>query len=224
MDAMLTTRQRLLQMLRLGGPLTAAEMSRSLGIGNTAVRQHVDRLQAQGWIEVVGLRRGGGRPGRVFALTPQADAHFPQGYDRLALELLDALSSLPDGSVLLRRVLAARREGWNERYGPQLAGKSLHDRLLVAIDFLAEQGNIASHEERPDGEYVLTKHHCSISRVTSRHRILCEEELIWLREVLQAHIETVHSRADGDRICSFRVVPLPEQRLREGVGSPGTGG
>jgi len=215
-----TTREELLRALKTQGPQTAATLSRSLQISPTAVRQHLERLQAEGWVELAGLQRGSGRPRHVYALTPQADRLFSQQYDRLALDLLSALERLSDEGELLRRVLAARRQIWHERYGPRLAGKSLTEQIALIGEMMSERGNLAEQAIEPDGTYLLIEHHCSIGQVAVRYPILCEEEQTWLQEVLRTRVERLQSRASGDPACTFRVFPQPEQTTGGRIRSP----
>ncbi len=216
-----TTREQLLQFLRIHGPLTAAELAKFLEVGGSAVYQHLDRLRAEGSVEVVGLRRGRGRPKQLFALTRDADRRFPQQYESLALDLLEAISRMPDDPTLLDRVLEARRDMWHERYGPQLADEPLGLRLAALVDILNEKGGLAHYTAREDGTYVLTKNHCSIGAVVEHYPQFCQEERTWLEEVLQSQVQALHSRANGDPYCEFLIVPQPA--LWQGARSDVTG-
>ena len=207
------TRDEIVRTLRTHGPQAAAELSAHLGIGVNAVRQHLERLQAQGWVEIAGLRHGKGRPQHLYTLTAEADRLFPQHYDGLVLDLLTALERLPDGSQILKRLLAARRQLWNERYGPRMAGQPLKQRLAQLTEVLNEQGGLAHYVAQPDGSYLLTNHHCSIAAVVARYPQLCLDEQEWIAEALQAPIEALRSRAMGDPSCLFRVLPSRKAEL-----------
>jgi predicted ArsR family transcriptional regulator len=206
----ISTRERLIQYLRIQGPLTAADLVEFLEITPTAVRQHLDRLEAEGWVGVTGLRRGRGRPRKVYALTPRSDHLFPQSYDSLALDLLEAIGRLPDGAQLLERVLATRREIWKERYGSRLNGKPLDRQLDEVTALFNEKGGLTDYELQPDGTYLLTKRNCNISSVTVQHPRFCQEERGWLQDVLQRPVEALQSRATGGAACIFRIMPPPD--------------
>ena len=207
---LVSTREQVIQILRVKGPLTAADLVGLLGITLTAVRQHLDRLEAEGWVDVIGLRRGRGRPRKVYALTSRADRLFPHSYDSLALDLLEAIGRLPEGAQLLDRVLAARREIWNERYGSRLHGKPLDKQLDEVAALFNEKGGLTEYTLQPDGTYLLTKRNCNISSVTAQHPQFCQEERAWLQDVLQIPVEALQSRATGDMACVFRILPTTE--------------
>lgn len=204
-----STREQICFLLRTDGPMTAARLGERLGIGITAVRQHLERLRAEGWVEVVGLKRGRGRPGQLFSLTPAADRLLPQGYEALALDLLEAALRLPQGNVLVRQILSARRAMWLERYGPRLSRLPLDERLAQVTEIFNEKGSLAHYAAQADGSYLLTKHHCNISSVALRYPIFCEEEQAWLQEALESQVEVLRLRARGDSFCQFRIVPGP---------------
>ncbi len=216
-----STREQIFLLLRTDGPMTAARLGERLGIGITAVRQHLERLRAEGWVEVVGLKRGRGRPCQLFSLTPAADRLLPQGYEALALDLLEAALRLPQGNTLLREILSARRELWLERYGPRLAGRPLDERLAQITGIFNEKGGLAHYAAQPDGSYLLTKYHCNISAVALRYPGFCQEEQAWLQEALEAQVEILRLRARGEPFCQFRIVPRPAGAVSAGHGEGG---
>ncbi len=201
----MSTKEHLVHLLRVHGSMTTAELTSLLGVSPNAVRQHLDRLQGEGWIEVSGLRRGHGRPQQLFALTTRADGLFPQQYDALALDLLHAINELPEGADLIHRILTIRRREWQNRYSPRLTGETLEERLAQVTDLLNENGAMASYIAEPDGSYLLFKHHCGIAAVVAQYPLFCQEEQAWLEEALEASVEPVQSRSGGARNCAFRI-------------------
>lgn len=221
--AHLSTREQMVQLLRIHGPLTSADLVRFLEVTATAVRQHLDRLVAEGMVEVVGLLRGRGRPRKIYALDEKADRLFPHSYDSLALDLLEAITRLPDGAQLLNQVLAARREIWRERYAHRFSGKTLEQQLTEVKVLFNEKGGLTEVASEPDGTYLLTKRNCNISTVTAEHPQFCEEERAWLQEVLRTPVESLHSRATGAAACVFQIRPAEAAAAGPGHSS-GNGG
>ncbi|MGC8873582.1 MAG: helix-turn-helix transcriptional regulator [Chloroflexia bacterium] len=216
-----STRQRLLALLRQRGPCLVAELSRELGITPTAVRQHLAHLQAEGWVQPVGLVRGTGRPARTYVLTPQSERLFAQQYDRLAMELLEALCRLGNGGTLLRRVLEVRRRLWLEEYSARLSGESWEERMAALLSILEERGSFPELLPLGQGGYLLTEHHCTVGKVAARFPELCEEERKCLADLLQATVERRQCRALGDRACSFLIVPRLEAAAVSGEAATG---
>lgn len=205
-----SSRERLLRILRQKGPRTVAKLSQELGVTPAAVRQHLARLQAEGWVMPVGLVRGTGRPGRVYGLTPESERFFPQRYDQLALELLEALRRMEGGEALLRRLLRLRRQLWWERYAARLAHDAWDARMAALLAILEERGTFPELAVLSEGAYLLTEHHCTVAKVAARFPELCDEEREWLADALQATVERRQCLALGDGSCSFLIVPRSE--------------
>jgi predicted ArsR family transcriptional regulator len=205
--AVISSRERIVELLRIHGTLTSADLVRALEITATAVRQHLDRLVAEGLVEVTGLQRGRGRPRKIYALSEKADSLFPHSYDALALELLEAISRLPEGAELFKRVLAVRREIWNERYGRRVTGESLEQQVAAIMALFNEKGGLTEHDVQADGTHLLVKRNCNISRVAAQYPEFCEIERAWLQEVLNTSVDSLQSRAAGDPACVFRIHP-----------------
>lgn len=205
MAQLASTREQLLHSLQVQGSQTASELSQELGIGSTAVRQHIDRLQAEGLVEQVGLRRGNGRPGHVYGLTAQADSMFPHSYDQLALDLMEAVRRLPDGAELLAQSLDSLHLVWLERYAAQVIGENLEERVAALTDVLNERGNMARYEQLPDGSFCLAKHNCTLKRVTAQFPQICQQEEVWFSEALGVPVVRTDSRAKGAPQCTFRI-------------------
>lgn len=223
MAAVLSSREQLLRTLLHHGPLSAVQLSALLEIGPSAVRQHLGRLRAEGWVEVADLQRGSGRPSQLFALTPQAERHFPDRYDQLLLDLVHTLDRFSQEDDLLRRVITAQRDIWQERYGHGLHAAGLEERLAALADILKEWGNEAEWSRQTDGTYRLVEHHCTIRRVAERYPDFCQEEQAWFQLALQAQVEQVDTRVGGDGHCTFRIVPQSGGSVGRGEIAEGKG-
>ena len=205
----MTTRRRLLAVLRKRPGSTAADLAADLGLTGAAVRRHLDALASEGLIEETPpAHRGVGRPPRAWRLSAAGMETFPRRYDVVATELLDDLAAHdPDtlAAVFDRRTAALVAE-----YRSVLTG--LQD-LAARVDALArlrdEAGYVAECETADDGSPVLTEHNCAVHRVAERHPLVCASELTLFREVLGPDVEVdrVAHAMGGDACCSYSVRP-----------------
>src|SRR5262249_56799236 len=80
------------------GRVSAAALSRRLGLTPAAVRRHLDGLLAGGMIEVRSARRpasrGRGRPAKLFVITDAGRSAFEHAYDDLATSALRFLAEV----------------------------------------------------------------------------------------------------------------------------------
>ncbi|HEV2284275.1 MAG TPA: winged helix-turn-helix transcriptional regulator [bacterium] len=103
-----TTRQGTLALIKRRCPMTVQELSRSLAITPMGVRQHLAILERDGQVRSGGLRRGQGRPSRVYGITAEGDKTFPRAYEQTAVDLLGDLAAL-DGQAKVGALFEHRR-------------------------------------------------------------------------------------------------------------------
>lgn len=199
-----STRQSILQLLRRHGEMTALELSEQLRVGAVGVRQHLALLERDGLVRVAGLRRSVGRPSHLYVLTPEAEEHFPKGYDGLALELLAYINEL-GGESAVAELLARRRADLLAELGPHLAGKSRGDQVAALAALLAERGYMCECQQEPDGSYTLTEFNCPVDCVARRHPQLCAQEQLLYSELLGVPVIQESTIAQGAHCCRYRL-------------------
>lgn len=199
-----STRQSILQLLRRNGEMTALELSDRLRIGAVGVRQHLALLERDGMVRVSGLRRSVGRPSHLYVLTSEAEARFPKGYDRLALEMLDSMYAV-SGDHVVEQMLARRRAGLLDELGPLLAGKSRDEQVAALATLLADQGYMCEWEQDVDGSSVLIEYNCPVDYVARRHVQLCAQEQLLYEELLGVPVVQECTIARGSHCCRYRI-------------------
>ncbi|MFQ3663602.1 MAG: helix-turn-helix domain-containing protein [Chloroflexaceae bacterium] len=199
-----STRYNILHLIRRNGEMTAQEISDVLGIGAVGVRQHLALLERDGQVQVVGVRRNVGRPSHLYALTAQAEACFPKGYDRLALDLVTYLEDI-GGAAAIEQVLARRREALVREFVPRLAGKDRAAQVAALAELLAEQGYMCEWEQHEDGSFTLTEYNCPVDCVARRHPQFCTQELRLYEDLLGTPIARESTIAAGAHCCRYHI-------------------
>lgn len=206
------TRQALLELLKRKGELDVAAMAEALGISNVAVRQHLSLLEQAGQVTARQVRRPVGRPARLFRLTEEAEAEFPQSSDTVALDLLARLEKLM-GAEALEQLFEARMKDLLKAYGERLKGAvTLPEKLKVLAQIRDEEGYLAAAAEAPEAEaqggIKLVEHHCPIFAIAKQHPSVCRYEKELFRRVLGVKDlkRTEHIRMGG-KACVYQVPP-----------------
>ena len=88
------TKQKILTLLKINGGLTTSNLGDMLDISATAVRRHLNTLEAQSLIAHRTEQRGMGRPSFIYELTAGASEVFPQSYATFATNILEDLIEL----------------------------------------------------------------------------------------------------------------------------------
>jgi predicted ArsR family transcriptional regulator len=93
------------------------ELSGAAGVTRTAVRQHLASLMSDGLVADGGERPSGGRPQRLFVLTPEGRESFPRRYSWFAQLLIEAIAKEAPRGLRLRLAKSRRRSSQCSR-GP----------------------------------------------------------------------------------------------------------
>ena len=193
-----STRQRVLDLLLAGGPLTAAELAVELDFTTAGVRRHLTALLESGEItfkEQAGPR-GRGRPAKTYLLTPAGRQGFGQAYDTLALTALSELVAAV-GPDAIDRLAEKRLAEIEDDYLRRRAHHPDVDPMQLLADALSAAGYFASAHD--DGE--LCQHHCPVAHVAARFPQLCEVET------------SVFARLLGTDVSRSATCPRSQSRL-----------
>lgn len=226
-------RKHILEILKENGSATVSELAAALGMVPVSVRHHLDILQGDNLISVDRVRRKGsvGRPQQVYALTDQAEEHFPDNFAVLASGLVRQLKAHLPPEQVEASFCALAREIADELPRDEMAKLAMPERMQRVTDFLSHKGYLASWEQvNPEpsvaqigapqppppvstktGEDVFLLHtcNCPYARVSSEHEELCLMDQVLVRELLGESAQRVDSLASGGPRCTYRVTSSP---------------
>lgn len=187
--------------------LTIDQITASLGITRSAVREHLgalerDRLVAPGAFAV----STGGRPGRRYTLTAKGLAVFPKQYDLMARMLLEALS---------QHLGADKAEGALRDLGAKLAAQfkaripasDLPQRAHAVAELMKELGYEASVSA--NAEPTIEALNCVYHELAQRDQAVCALDISLIESLADAKVEHRACMARGDNACVFCLKPKP---------------
>jgi predicted ArsR family transcriptional regulator len=200
-------KRRIIERLKRAESITASELAGEFGLTDTAIRQHLEALEAVGLVaRAPGPAIGRGRPPVNWRVTPMAAELFPDRHADLTVELIQSIrQSL--GEEALGEVIRTRRERQLAAYRDQLdpaADVAVKVRRLA--DIRTAEGYVA--EATVDGDtLVLTEHHCPISDAAGVCLGLCTAELELFRSALGdgVTVERDQHLLTGAQRCSYRI-------------------
>lgn len=198
----LSTRERILHLMKTAGPLSAKELTTELQITEMAVRRHLGTMERDGLIESKMVRQTAGRPTAVYGLTELAEGLFPKRYHSLTLDLLDELAE-ESGEIMVDRLFDRRKEKLSRRYMAEMQGKSLTEKVRTLSEIQNDNGYMTELQETDGGEYVLMEHNCPISQIANRYNHACDCELKLFESLLDADVERTECLAQQGRKCVY---------------------
>lgn len=198
-------RQSILMMIKESGSASIAELARVLSVSGEAVRQQMEKLFAEGWVQAFPEKaEGAGRPARRFRLTVAGEHLFPKAYDALTIELIDQLAE-KGGKGSLAELLAGMTDARVEAWAARMEGKSLEERLELLKGIYLD-GDPFSSVERKDGELRLVERNCPFLSVAAKRPALCSLTVSVLSRLLGCRVERVESFQAGHGRCAFRAL------------------
>ncbi len=217
-------RKSILEILKRRGQATIQTLAEELEMAPVSVRHHLDLLIGDGLVTVVRSQRqsGVGRPQQVYALTDEANVHFPNRFRELADKTLNALKGVLSEADLLA-VMADFAAQTAAPLRSRLAALPTEQRVEMAIHLLTELGYMAECE-RVNDDFVIHTCNCPYADLADDHRELCHMDLILVSELTGLEPQRIRHMVAGDGRCSYRLVAtsvqviplLPESVLMDG--------
>lgn len=201
-------RGKIVKLLQKNGPLGIKELRHELNLSDTAVRQQLLALLAEGLIQTsTHASKGVGRPSRVYELAPAANDLFACYCEDLALNLYNELLA-DQGPEVVRRLLDRVGAKLAQQYQQQVRGRALQERVHSFAGLLDGKG-ILSDISQDAGVIMLHEFNCPYHELAAVHREICEMEQGMIAQVLDAEVELTNCIMDGHHNCSFVVRPRP---------------
>lgn len=209
------TRARLLRLVR-SAARSINDLAEALSITDNAVRTHVTALERDGLIRQAGeVRATGGKPARLYELTPAAEELFPKAYAVAFTELVRTLKDeMGDDAArdLLRRVGHRLANAGANGHGDEAS------RIAAAVSRLEAMGGSVECE-RDDEGWVLKASGCPLSGVVAADPDACVLAESLVSAVTGLPVTEICDRSERPR-CAFRVAaPVPAE-CRPGSGQP----
>ncbi|CAG0996733.1 hypothetical protein PLCT2_02804 [Planctomycetaceae bacterium] len=199
-------RDKVLFYLKTKGPQTAAQLAKRLGVTPMAVRQHLYALENDALVGFNDERKHVGRPSRVWRLTPQSAAMFPDNHGELAVGIIDAVRAA-FGDSGLARLVGERTRTQLARYRERIGAELPLEKKVAALAVLRrDEGYMAEWRKDEQGLWLI-ENNCPICAAASACNGLCDGELELFRELLgEVEILREEHIIAGARRCVYRIV------------------
>ena len=206
------TNDKILQMLKIRGELTAKIIAEELGLTTMGVRQHMQALEEANEVVFEDKKAPRGRPTRYWSLTPKSNSHFADGHEQLTVQLIDSVKSV-FGDEGLDKLISHREHSSLISYRLALADQyTIEEKLHTLAKLRSAEGYMATVEKNEQGFYWLLENHCPICAAASKCVNFCRSELELFQELLQevASVSREEHIIAGARRCAYKVIPLEE--------------
>ena len=202
------THDKIIQLLKTEGPLTAKILAEKLDLTTMGVRQHVQGLEASEDVIFTDEKAARGRPTRYWSLTDKGHSRFADKHDELTVQLLDSVISV-FGDEGMEKLISHREETAMVNYRLALADRfGVAEKLETLAKIRSDEGYMATIEG--DGEiFWLIENHCPICAAATQCVNFCRSELQMFQALLSdiATVSREEHIIEGARRCAYKVIP-----------------
>ncbi|WP_133407654.1 helix-turn-helix transcriptional regulator [Parashewanella tropica] len=202
------TSQKILNLLKTQGALTAKVLAEDLSLTTMGVRQHLLSLEESGDVVTFDKSAGRGRPTRYWKLTEKSVERFEDRHEDLSLQLIDSIKVV-FGESGLDKLIEERETRSLEVYQQAiLSADSIERKLEVLANIRNQEGYMASIEQDNEA-WWLYENHCPICAAASKCQNFCRSELQLFQDLFKdcAIVTREEHIIEGARRCAYKVVP-----------------
>ncbi len=184
-------------------PITLAEIAKEVGLAKTSMRQQVDRLVAEGWLDRARRHGGRGRPVDVFSLAEQGRQFLSNRSDEFVRGLLQEIAEKHGWSKLRAAIKGVGRR-MARQLRPAVGEGTPQERVGRLSDLLAERGAL-NDVSRSGGNLKLTLHTCPYHGMSEGLGEFCKMERDMISNLVGEKARLTHCMPDGHTRCVLEV-------------------
>ena len=206
-----TTRSRLLLLLRKHPGITVTDLAAELGLTGMGVRRHLESLEIDGLVERSACcEHRVGRPPNGWRLTSKGLELLPRGLRHVRPPTAGGHGRAVGRRGPRRRPPPPERED-GRPVPAELADADTLDEQVAGLAQVRDRAGYLAEWHREGEVLVLIENNCAVHRVAERYPAVCAMELALFRKVLGPDVEVTrvsHTMA-GDATCTYCVRPRP---------------
>ncbi len=211
MDKRMTTKEKILYILKKDGEVSMKELAGYFTISDIAIRKHVQALLWDGFIKKRQERQEIGRPYHLYSLTKKGHHTFPNQYDQLPVQLLEDLEKL-EGREVVDNLLRFRKQQEEEELARQLPEDDFDERLETLIKLQEDKGYMIDYAQLPNGDYELKIFNCPIYNLASEFHQVCDNEKTMYQNLFpKSEVKITSNLAKGEKYCSWVISKEKEE-------------
>jgi DeoR family transcriptional regulator, suf operon transcriptional repressor len=187
---------------------SAQALAERLSVTPAAVRQHLETLDALGFVVRRSVSTQPGRPTFLYRLSPDGLRLFPKRYELLLGLVVEALLERHGPDTMADAIRAAAQR-LADRVRERLHRGSEAERWRLLTNWLEEelawQADVSVDDQ---DRHTITIHHCPFQAVSQAHVIVCREFFTTLVRALYADVPVEHVPL-GTVACCALVIDHP---------------
>ena len=200
------TTEKILNLLKLNGPLTAKFLADELKLTTMGVRQHLQALEDSQDVIFEDISKGRGRPSRYWRLAENSAGGFDDRHEELTLQLIDSVKVV-FGEQGLDQLIKQREQDAYAAYDKEMQkSSSLKEKVATLTELRKQEGYMATWSEEEDA-FWLMENHCPICAAATKCQNFCHSELELFQQLFEgvAKVTRTEHIIEGARRCAYRI-------------------
>ncbi len=201
------THNKIIELLKTQGSLTAKTLASELSLTTMGIRQHMLALEESGEVTFKDEKALRGRPTRYWSLTEKTNSHFADRHDELTVQLIDSVIAV-FGDDGLDKLISNREAVSMRTYRLALADKyGVEEKLVTLAKLRSDEGYMATVTKEEDVFWLL-ENHCPICAAATKCVNFCRSELHLFQSLLEdvALVTRTEHIVEGARRCAYKVM------------------
>lgn len=193
--------------LLLDEDLSAVQLTEKMDLGESAIRNHLNNLEGEGYVDHYFKKFSRGRPKKMYTITPSGRNLFPRKYELFFTYLLREIEDRFEEETL-QDILTDVANDLAGRLGEDLPEKNQKDRLRRLVDSFEEWGLCPTLTEK-NGEYHIKYRNCAFFEIVDEFaEYLCNMHRKIITDVMgDCEVEQEECYGKDDNVCTHRVIP-----------------
>jgi predicted ArsR family transcriptional regulator len=203
---MKSTREKVLQTIKIYPKSTVVEIAEKVGINAISVRHHLTNLQADGLLAAEEERHGVGRPRLVFILTNKGEEKFPTRYFHLTNSIIEQLKEMLSEKEV-KNIFMGMADKLTAKYKTIISSMGIEERLDLLKNIMGQEGFDLKWEKK-NNKYIIYEIHCPFYQVGKHHPEICVFDKTLIANILSIPAKRIkHSKMEND-LCKYTISPL----------------
>lgn len=200
------TTNKIIQLLKIHGAMTAKSLATELDLTTMGIRQHLQMLEQEEQVVFEDKKATRGRPTRYWSLTTKSNDHFANGHEELTVQLIDSVKTI-FGDEGLEKLISHREQVTFDLYQKTLDSYSTLAEKLTALAKLRSQEGYMATIETIENEFWLMENHCPICAAATQCQNFCRSELQIFQQLFKdmAIVKREEHIVEGARRCAYKI-------------------
>lgn len=195
----------LIMLLKRSNGMSVNELAAALRMSYMGVKQHCVFLEKKGYVDTWRRpKEGGGRPEKMYRLTPKLDGFFPGASRELLLDVL-AGAETAFGTGAAEKLLQHHFELISARYEEKIKGRTMLERAQSFAKVRTAEGCISACEFDPHEGLRIVEYHSHVAFVGKLHGCACDLEAKMVGSLLHCDCERLDTSFDRVTRIEFRL-------------------